>query len=192
MKTRMTLPLVLLLAWGCSTPAPPPAPTAKMPEFRPDNTIKDIMDSMTGPSADVIWDSVATIVDKDGEHEKYPKTDEEWKTVRRNAVILLEASNLLLIPGRHVARPGEKAEDPKIELPPEIIEELINKDREQWNRLAMGLHDAVMPAFKAADTKDKQGIGDAAEGIDRACEACHLKYWYPENLQEHLSQRRPQ
>src|SRR6058998_1516593 len=81
------------------------------PEYRPTATVKDIMDSIVDPSADVLWDSVVTIVSAAGIEEKRPRTEEEWLTVRRSAVQLIEATNLLLIPGRHVARPGERAED---------------------------------------------------------------------------------
>src|SRR5213594_3471484 len=110
-------------------------------EYRTTATIKDIMDSMVDPGSDVIWDSVETIVSAKGTEEKMPRTDEEWKNVRRHAIMLLEATNLLLIPGRHVAKPGEKAEDPKVELNPEQIEELMNKDKESWVKHAHTLHD---------------------------------------------------
>jgi hypothetical protein len=140
------------------------------------------MDSVVDPSADFIWNSVATIVDSEGEHEKFPRTDEEWRELRRHAIRLLEAPNLLLVAGRHIARPGEKAENPQIELPPEIIEAMVNKDREGWTRLALGLHDATADALKAIDARDIEGILNAGEGIYKACENCHLKYWYPEDV----------
>src|SRR2546428_1558891 len=114
------------------------------PEFRTTATIKDIMDSMVDPGSDVIWDSVETVVSAKGVEEKFPRTDEEWKQVRRHAIMLLEATNLLQMPGRHVAKPGEKADDPKVELAPEKIEDMINKDRAGFNKFAAGLHDATL------------------------------------------------
>jgi len=36
-----------------------------------------------------------------------------------------------------------------------------------------------MLAIRAADTKDKDGLFQAITGIDKACESCHLRYWYP-------------
>ena len=51
------------------------------------------------------------------------------KQVRNHAIMLLEATNLLQIPGRHVAKSGEKANDPNVELSPEQIEDSINKSR---------------------------------------------------------------
>src|SRR3974377_1804308 len=75
-------------------------------EYRPTTTIKDLMDGIIDPAADTIWNSVATTITMKGKEEKAPHTDEEWTTVRRSALQLLEASNLLQIPGRHVAKPG--------------------------------------------------------------------------------------
>src|SRR5262249_57898181 len=46
-------------------------------------TIKDLMDSIVDPSADVVWGAVGTVVDQDGAHDTFPKTQEEWLNVRR-------------------------------------------------------------------------------------------------------------
>jgi hypothetical protein len=148
-------------------------------DYRPTSTIKDIMDSMLDENADAVWDAVATEVTLSGTEQKAPKTDEEWKNVRRHAIPILEATNLLLIPGRKVARPGEKAASPKVELPPEQIQVLIDQDRDAFVKLAHGLHDAMTAAIKAIDDKNPDALFDAGDGIDKACENCHLKYWYP-------------
>jgi hypothetical protein len=160
-------------------------------EYRTTASVKDIMDSMVDPGADYIWDSVETVVSAKGVEEKAPHTDEEWKNVRRHAIMLMEATNLLQIPGRHVARPGEKAEDPKVELAPEQIEDMINKDRPAWIKYAHALHDATMEAFKAIEAKDKDKLLDVGNDIDEACEKCHLQYWYPnENKPESAPSQR--
>ena len=169
---------LLLLVAGCSAPPPSSPP----PEFRPTATVKDIMDSLIDPSADVVWDSVEVLVTAQGTEERAPKTDEEWKDVRRRAITLVEASNMLLVPGRHIARPGEKAEDPKIELRPEQIEAMVDQDRASWTTFAHGLHDAAMESLKAIDAKDKTALLYSGDGLDKACENCHLKYWYPPDL----------
>jgi len=148
-------------------------------QFRTTATIKDIMDSMVDPSADVLWESVATIVSAAGTEEKQPRTDDEWKEVHRKAVTLVEATNLLTMEGRHVAKAGEKSENPGIELGPEEIEKLINENRTAFVDFAHKLHDAALPALKATEDRNAQALLDAGEAIDTACENCHLKYWYP-------------
>src|SRR5438094_917783 len=42
------------------------------------STIRDLMDSIVDPSADVLWGAVGTVVDQEGVHETFPKTQEEW------------------------------------------------------------------------------------------------------------------
>ena len=173
---------VLFLGAACGAPPsqPPGAVDAKA-EFRPTATIKDIMDSMVDPNADAVWESVAVTVSATGIENKAPHTDDEWIEVRRHAIPILEATNLLLIPGRRVAKPGEKAEKPDIELSPEEIEKLINDDRQTFATLAHGLHDAASAVLKAIDARNAEALLYAGDGLDKACENCHLKYWYPPN-----------
>ena len=166
--------LSLLVAAACSSP--PPAQTDL---FRTTPTIKDIMDSMVDPSADYLWESVATIVTKAGIEERMPRTDEDWKKVRRAAVTLFEAANNLMMQGRIVAKSHEKSENPGIELEPEEIQKIIDGDRATYIKFAHSLQDAAMMALVAIDAKDAKGLSDSGETIDMACENCHLKYWYP-------------
>jgi len=164
-----------------STPAPTPAA-----DFRTTATIKDIMDSVVDPSADFIWDSVSTIVTRKGTEERRPRTDMEWKEVRRRAIALVEATNLLIMDGRKVAKPGEKSENPEVELGPDDIQGLIDADHASLIKFAHGLHDAGMKALAAIDKKDADALSDSGEAIDEACEQCHLKYWYPPNTPDIL------
>src|SRR4029077_7071471 len=170
---------VLFLVAGCNSQSQPKAEAQTQADFKPTATIKDIMDALVDPGSDVLWDSVETVVSAKGTEEKAPHTDEEWKNVRNHAIMLLEATNLLQIPGRHVAKAGEKAEDPKVELAPDQIEDMINKDRAKWIGFATKLHDATMESFKAIEAKDAEKLLDTGDGIDNACENCHLQYWYP-------------
>ena len=187
----------LIVAAACSAgkveaPANTSATTAATPastsaaDFRTTATIKDIMDSVVDPSADYIWDSVSTIVTRKGIDERRPRTDMEWKEVRRRAIALVEATNLLIMDGRKVAKPGEKSENPEVELGPDDIQSLIDADHASLVKFAHGLHDAGMKALAAIDKKDADALSDSGEAIDEACEQCHLKYWYPPNTPDIL------
>lgn len=177
-RTRTLGRLSLLLVSGCLLVSL--TCTKKQPEaeYRPTTTIKDLMDGMVDPNADTIWNSVSTTITKKGREEHAPHTDEDWATVRHGAIALVEASNLLQIPGRHVAQPGQRNEQ-GIELQPEEIEKLINEDRQAWITLAHGLHDAATQALHAAEAKDPAKVLESGDAIDNACEHCHQKYWYP-------------
>jgi hypothetical protein len=149
------------------------------PSYALTGTVKDIMQSMVDPNADVVWNAVATVTTEEGMIDRVPQNDQEWQTVRHGALTVVEATNLLIMPGRQVARPGERSDNPKIELHPEEIQALIAHDPDTWRRLARGLHDAGVTAIEAIDRRDPQAVFDAGEGIDNACENCHLTYWYP-------------
>jgi len=171
----LAIPLAGCIVFACS--APKPAEPAA--EIAPVFTIREIMQSMVQPRADTLWNAVSTEVTEKGPKTNAPHNDEEWATIRHEAVTLAEAMNLILMPGRKVAKPGEQAKDPKVELTPEQIETLINQDRASWARLAKTTQDATMGALKAIDAKSADGLSNAGGEIDAACETCHKKYWYP-------------
>jgi hypothetical protein len=167
---------VLVLS-GCREGQPPKEERAGAPEFRTTATIRDIMDSFIDPAADHIWDAVSITVTANGREEKHPRTDEEWKELRRRAIQVMEGANLLLVPGRRVARPGEKV-DPRVAIPPDQIEALINADRASFTKMAYDLYDSMLPTLQAVEAKDKDKLLEVSDAIDRACENCHIKYWY--------------
>jgi hypothetical protein len=163
----------VLFGTSCSKPAPP------APDLLKTATIKDIMDSMVDPSGDFMFESVQEIADETGVHEKAPHTDEEWEEVRRRVFVLLEAPNLLTMEGRKVAQPGEKSKNPQVELQPEEIQKLIDGDRPSFIKRARRLQDAAALSLQAVQAKDKDALLLAIDKIDKACENCHLHYWYP-------------
>jgi hypothetical protein len=189
--TRLTFSLpislaigVLLVTTACQSqqaaaPTTETKPAVPPPDYIPTATIKDIMQSVVDPNADVVWLSVTTVQSAKGTVDTAPKTDEEWAKVRHGAIALTEASNLLIVPGRHVARPGEKSETPGVELEPSEMEALINKDIPAFRMRAKALHDAGVEAIKAVDNKDAQKVFEVGEQIEQACENCHKQYWYP-------------
>src|SRR5262245_64097470 len=86
--------------------------------FTTDITIIEMRESIVVPSAQAIWDSTGVDVTAQGTIEKKPQNDEEWEALRAEAVTLAEATNLLVVPGRHAAPPGTKSENPDAELEP--------------------------------------------------------------------------
>jgi len=169
MRLALIVGSVIAIA-GCTS--------SQQTQFRPTSTVKDIMDSLVDPSADAIWDSVEVVATLEGTEHKAPRTDDDWKALRRHAVALVEASNLLLIPGRHVALPGEKADDARADLHPEEIEALLTKDPSAWAMRAHTLYDAAVESLKAIDAHDVTSLMNSGETLDTACESCHRNYWY--------------
>ena len=174
--------LSLATGIGCQSQAPTAPAASSQPEYLPTATVKDLMLSVIDPTADVVWLSVTTVVDDKGLVETKPITDEDWTKVHHGAVTLMEAANLLMIPGRRVARPGEKSETPGIELEPEEMDALIAKDRAAWNTRAKALHDVMAQVVQAVDAKDAEKVFELGEQIELACEGCHKQYWYPNEV----------
>jgi hypothetical protein len=170
--------LASLLVTGCRKNSEP----LDIPEYAATATIKDIMLAIVDPSADEVWNSTTVVIDATGIDEKMPRTEEEWTIARHGALKLAEATNLLLMPGRHVARPGEKSETPGVELEPEEMDALIAKDRTGWNERVEALHAAAEEALHAIDARDAQSLFDIGDRIEAACEHCHATYWYPNQV----------
>jgi hypothetical protein len=174
------------LAWGAALAslvcAPTPvASSAATRQPTPDATIQELMTTRIDPAADALWASVSTVITAAGMQEKQPRSKAEWQTVRRYAVALIEGANLLALPTRRVTVPGGATEDstiPGIE-PPESIQKAIDIDRASFVRAAAQLRDAGIVALRAIDQRNPQRLIDAGGDLDAACEACHLKYWYP-------------
>ena len=175
--------LVTIAAAGCQRAVESKEESSgNLPPFVVDATIKDLMLNVVDTNADVVWLSVTTVASDKGLIETRPTTDEEWARVKAGAITLAEAANLLMIPGRKVARPHEKSETPGVELEPEEMDKLIAADPAKFHEHAKALHNAAMLAAKAADAKDADKIFEVGETIEHACENCHKTYWYPNEV----------
>ncbi len=155
-----------------------PAEKAVAP-FKPTASVQEIMQSIIDPNADDVWNSVSTIVTSAGVEDRSPKTDEEWQAVRKHAVTLAEAANLLMIEGRPVAHAGATTSSVEAELTADETQKLIDNNREKFNAFALALHEASNEAIAAIDAKNTEELVRIGGKIDQVCESCHATYWYP-------------
>ena len=171
--------LLLLAAAGaqyCSRPAAAPAPGVQAVV-----SVKELMENIIDPIADNVFDAVGSDVTAKGIVETRPTTDEDWAKVRIGAVTLAEGTNLLKMP-RRIAPPGDKNKSggPNApELSPEDIQAKVDGDRALWNRHADGLRDVALEVLDIVNRKDADALFQAGSKLDKACENCHLEYWYP-------------
>ena len=180
----VSLAILMFFATGCR----------RAPKLLSPATIKDIMDSMVDPSGDFVFGAVEVVSDEHGVREIAPQDNaftldtggldpaynaDNWQAVRLRLIVLLEAPNLLVMPGRKVAPPNVTSQNPQIELQPWQIQKLIHDDRPAFIRRARNLQDAAEVAMKAVDEKNVDALFKAEAHIDHACEDCHLHYWYP-------------
>ena len=172
---------LLLPLTACTQEASAPKAAAPDSPFRLTATIQDIMDAEVDPAADFLWGSVGFVANQKGVEDRRPRTDKEWETVRNNVIILIEATNLLAMPGRQVATAGSRLDPSEVAGidDPKDIQKAIDANFTAFVGYAHGLHDAGMAMLAAIDKKDAEAMGPAGEKLDAACEACHRAYWYP-------------
>jgi len=134
--------LGITVLFGCSPKTP--APNTSL-------NLKQLMEWVIDPNADVVWDSVKFISNANGNTEIYPRTDAQWESVRNSAASLIEAGNLLMVVGR-------------------------SKDDKQWIEYASRLSQTAEVALKASLEQNKENLFDAGGNIYNSCKACHDKY----------------
>jgi cytochrome c556 len=143
-------------------------------------TVQEMMDTRIDPAADALWDSVAFIASGKGEEDRRPRTPAEWAAVRQNALMLLRGASDLTLPGRRVSAlettpgPGE--------LRSSEIQHLIEADPAAFAKRADALKSAARAALATIDAKNADALMNVGGVIDAACEACHIVYWYPNQL----------
>jgi hypothetical protein len=174
-----------VLAAACSSakPAPPSSPPVLKlwGDLKPVVSVKELMRDMIDPASDYVFDSVAIVSSKRGMVETQPKTDADWEKIRIGAVTLAEGAYLLKIP-RPFAPPGDEnnstGPDPE-ELSPAQIKAKLEADPVLWNAKIEALRNVGLEVLEIVKRKDVNELWDAGDNLDRACESCHVAYWYP-------------
>lgn len=183
MKTSallIALAVPVILAVSARHAAPhAQVPSSVTPTYVTAASIRDVMAAIIDPAADIVWEAVAITATADGVVNTAPATDEQWKDVRRGALTLIEGANLLLMPGRRVAQPGEGSLAPGDELHPDEIATLIRKDPRAWSNMTDALRRAANEALRAIDARDTDRLFAVGERVENACETCHTRFWSP-------------
>ena len=177
------LAIGILLASACAPKSEPATPAAATPavQLKPVASMLDLMLSQIDANADALWESVATISTEKGIEERQPRTPEEWKTVRFQALAVIEGANLLMMEGRRVAHPGQQLDEPggPGDFTPEQSQAAIDADQATFLSYARALQDTAGLMLAAIEKKDPAGMLEAGGALDEACEQCHVKFWYP-------------
>ena len=179
----------LVSACSAAKSSPPPAKQASAAatltpmwgDMQPVVSVKELMHDFIDPASDYIFDSVRTVVTRQGEEEHLPKTDEDWEKVRMGATMLAEGVYLLKVP-RPFAPPGDEnnstGPEPE-ELSPAQIKAKLEKDPVLWNAKIEALRNVGKEVLEIVKQRKAQELWDAAENLDEACENCHIEFWYP-------------
>jgi hypothetical protein len=148
-------------------------------------SIRTIMAAMVDPSADFLFESIADVSDEHGVTHKAPRTAQEWAAERHHLQVLIDAPTLLIAPGRRAAEPGDRSSNPAVENEPEEVQRLLDSQHADFVQRAERLGQAAAAGMKAAEAQDTKSLFTAITAVDKACESCHLHYWYPKDARAH-------
>jgi len=144
LKLVITLAALSACLVGCSKPAPP---------YNLDNVNKDLMTGIIDASSFKIWNASGEDVSAAGTKSKAPTDEKEWAAVRGAAVSVMEAGNLMMLPGRSYDA--------------------------DWNTRARAMSDAAGAVKAAAEANDGKRVFDTGGKLYETCGACHEKYYIP-------------
>jgi hypothetical protein len=182
---RITAAALLLLlgavASQCSPQPAKPSASRLIGDMQPVVSAKELMKYTIDPIADNIFNAVRWDVTAKGIVETRPRTDDDWDRVKTGAVTLAEGIYLLKVP-RLFAPPGDVNDSigPNApELSPDQIKAKIEADPVLWNAKIEALRNVALEVLDVVKKKDVDALFDAGGDLDKACEDCHIEYWYP-------------
>jgi len=150
------------------------APVAATP------TVQQLMVTMAAASGK-IWNAVGVVNDASGTHEKAPSTPAEWHELRRQAMLIAEASKLLATPGRPVAGHNTATTIEGGEpLDVTAIQQRLAANPAALGACAQSVHGVALQLAQAADRHDVQKFSDLGSTLDEVIEGCHKIFWYPD------------
>ena len=142
---------VALTACSPQKPAPKTAEAAAA-KFNTDLPMSEFMGHVLDPAAFMYWKASGTEVTTKGERDLSPTTDEGWEVPVSGATILMEAGNMLQLPGR------------------------VRAPEADWNRYAQMLTARAAIARAAAEKHDKKAVFEEGGKVYEVCVACHEQF----------------
>ncbi len=114
-------------------------------------SIREFMEQLVDPSADVFWSASGTVVTADGEKSRAPTTEAGWEKAVQAASLLVKASEELMSPARALNRP-------------------------LWLQYSRELGDAARAGRRAALARDESAVFSTGGDIYVACRSCHVAF----------------
>jgi hypothetical protein len=146
--------LGLLGACNQQKPAPKAQQAAAAPKYNTSLPTDELMAHVVDPASFIYWNGAGTEETAKGTRSLAPTTDQGWENLESAAATLIEAGNMLQLPGRPKAHVG----DP------------------DWNAYAQQLTNLAIPAKAAAEKHDDKGVYKYGAQIYEVCTACHEEY----------------
>jgi cytochrome c556 len=142
-----------------------------------------LMKGTVAPQAQLLWDVGNRALDDDGNPSVAKLTAADWTKLAAAAQKMKAASTAMADAAKViVAPPGTKLQDEGApgQATSKQIQGFIDANPKDFADHARALADVSDGFLKAAASKDAKTLGDASARLDEICEACHIKYWYPD------------
>jgi hypothetical protein len=133
----MSATVCLFLTTACA----PQSSNQTEHRIQPVSSVLELHDAMINPASDAIFNAGV----------EAPADEAAWTTIRKNAVVLAESGNLLMMPRRA-------------------------RDEGRWMELSWALVEGGKAAMKAAEARKTDELLAASDQIVETCMACHEPY----------------
>ena len=137
---------------GCTANEQPEEAVLSSVQYLAEHNMQETMALVMEPVADKVWDSAGYVLTAEGEVDLAPTTDEGWAEVVAATAVLIESSNLLLLPDRIV-------------------------DERDWIEYVNRLGVVSVRLKAAAVAQDKDTLFAEGGNLYNVCRACHQQYW---------------
>ena len=160
--------VVAPVAAQAPSPRAPSRQPAARPVVRPDGTLAQLMRGIMFPNSNIIFDvqtndpGVERKLSDDvtrGALATFANIYSGWEVVQNAAIVLEEAPDLILKPGRLCSN-GKP----------------VPLERADFRKYAQGLREAARVVLKAAQEKNQEKVSDATNQLIEACLNCHVVY----------------
>jgi cytochrome c556 len=142
-----------------------------------------LMKETVAPQAQVLWDIGNNALDDEGNASAAKVTASDWTKLAAAAQKMKAAATAIAeSPKIAIAPPGAKLQDEGSpgQATSRQIQAYIDANPKDFAAHARALADVSDGFIKAAATREAQTLGEASARLDEVCEACHVKYWYPD------------
>lgn len=112
---------------------------------------KEFMGHVMQRNAEQLWAWSAEVVDAQGEHNGKPTHDAGWENAESDALTIVELTHVLETPAYRLPSPG-------------------------WPGFVRRARVAAAASAKAAEARDYAALQKAADDLNAACVACHLRF----------------
>lgn len=143
------------------------------------------MATIVAVQAQTLWDVSNKGTNEEGEPADGKLTTADWQALtaasqamRETAEALIKAKTIEVAPpGQKILNEGQDGASTAAQ-----VQKLIDGDRKGFAKEAESLRAVSDALYVASTAKDTKTLLESAGELDAICEACHVKFWYPQEV----------